>query len=879
MEDCIFKSLKTKIVFWVVLILLIAYLGGGLFFYYYSKNNVLNSLNRKTKLFTKRLQVSAVGPLWNIDKKGAIRLLKGEMEDKDVYAIVLLDEDNLLFAGLSRDENWQIKRISDFKKPDTEDIIYNYADIWFNAGNKKEKIGSVHVFVTPRFAYQKLKNSMLYSFAQFGLIILFLCVLLIVLIQRIIINRIDKLTKGLSSVSQRNFSQKIPELGQDELGFLAKQYNFMLQELKKYEEELLLLTRRREVTLRSIGDGVIVTDPHGKIEIMNEVACRLTGWSEHEAKGKNIDEVFVILNELTREPLEVPVKKVIKYGRVVGLANHTLLISRNGKEIPIKDSAAPIKDDEGNILGIVMVFSDISFEVDLLKKIDRSIMFQRGLIEVANVLICVTDEKDRWLFANRAGEKITGYLRKEVLGTIRGWKLIYPDEEYRKRMLQIVHNIMATGIPIEGGESKVVTKKGDKKVISWYCTCLRGKDGKARGVLHVGVDVTEKKILEKEILKRQTLEALSLFAGGIAHDFNNILTSIMGNISLMKHSRSIIDIRKRLDLVEKAVNHASSLVSQLLSFSKKGYPAKEVTSLRKIVKETVQFVLTGSIIRWNVDIIEPLYKVNIAPVQISQILQNIVINAKQACEEVKNPRINIYVRTMEIKTRTKMGNKILNPGRYVEIAVTDNGQGISEDKMDKIFDPFFTTKEKGQGLGLAICYSLIKAHNGEIVVESTLGTGTTFRIFIPALDTKDIEGDEKLKEDGKIQFSGKVLLLEDDVLIAEITTELLKYFGFEEVILATQGDEAIDLYREALNRGEKFKLVILDLTIPGGRGGEEVIKELLKIDPNVAGIVTSGYTHDPAMINYKNYGFKGSLKKPYTVEELEKVLKEVFKSH
>jgi len=165
------------------------------------------------------------------------------------------------------------------------------------------------------------------------------------------------------------------------------------------------------------------------------------------------------------------------------------------------------------------------------------------------------------------------------------------------------------------------------------------------------------------------------------------------------------------------------------------------------------------------------------------------------------------------------------------------------------------------------------------VVESTLGTGTTFRIFIPALDTKDIEGDEKLKEDGKIQFSGKVLLLEDDVLIAEITTELLKYFGFEEVILATQGDEAIDLYREALNRGEKFKLVILDLTIPGGRGGEEVIKELLKIDPNVAGIVTSGYTHDPAMINYKNYGFKGSLKKPYTVEELEKVLKEVFKSH
>jgi len=879
MEELYFKSLKTKIVFWVVVILLIAYIGGGLFFYYYSKNNVFNSINKKTNLLTKRLKVSARGPLWNMDAKEALRLLQGEMVDKDVYAIVLLDEDNLFFAGLSRDEKWQIKRISNFKKPSIEDLIYNYADIWINTGGQKEKIGSVHVFVTPRFAYQKLKHTMLYSLAQFGLVILFLYALLIVLIEKIVINRIDKLAKGLSFVSQRNFSQKIPELGQDELGFLAKQYNFMLEELKKYEEELLLLTRRREVTLRSIGDGVIVTDSHGKIEIMNEVACRLTGWSEDEAKGKNIDEVFVILNELTRERIEAPVKKVINQGNIVGLANHTLLISRNGREIPIKDSAAPIKDDQGNILGVVMVFSDISVEVDLLKKIDRSIMFQRGLIEVANVLICVTDEKDRWIFANRAGEKITGYLRKEVLGTTRGWELIYPDEEYRKRMLQLVHNVMATGIPIEGRETKVVTKRGDKKVISWYCTCLRGKDGKARGVLHVGIDVTEKKILEKEILKRQTLEALSLFAGGIAHDFNNILTSIMGNISLMKYSHSIIDIRKRLDLIEKAVNHASSLVSQLLSFSKKGSPSKEVTSLRKIVKETVQFVLTGSNIRWNVDIIEPLYKVNIASIQMSQILQNIIINAKQACEQVENPRINIYVRTREIKTRTKMGNKILNPGRYVEIAVTDNGQGISEDKMDKIFEPFFTTKEKGHGLGLAICYSLIKAHNGEIVVESNLGIGTTFRIFIPALDTKDIEGDEELKEEEKIQFSGKVLLLEDDLLIAEVATELLKHLGFEEVVLATEGDEAIDLYKDALNRGEKFKLVILDLTIPGGKGGEEVIKELLKIDPDVVGIVSSGYTHDPAMVSYKKYGFKGSLKKPYTIKELEKVLKEVFKGH
>ena len=873
------NSLKTKIVFWVVLVLFFVYIFGGLSFYHYSKNNVLNSINKKTEELTKRLSVSATGPLWNVDKEEAFRLLNAEMVDKDVYSIILLDEDNSVFAGLIRDKKWQIKRIINTKMPSRDGFIYKHADIWVDIKGEKEKIGSIHVFVTPMFAYQKLRNYTLVSLAQFGLITLFLCIILIVLIEKIVINRIENLAKGLSFVSQRNFSQKIAELGQDEIGFLARQYNLMIEELKRYEKELLFQTRRREVTLRSIGDGVIVTDPDGKIELMNEAACNLTGWSEDEATGKNLEEVFVIVNEITKEPVEAPVRKVIRHGGVVGLANHTALISRDGREIPIKDSAAPIKDDEGNLLGIVMVFSDISLEVNLLKKIDQSVMFQKGLMDVANVIIAVTDKDHNLLFANRAAEKITGYPKEEALGSTLVWELIYPEKDYRKRMLRIVQNVMDTGIPLDGGESMIVTKSGNRKIISWYSTCLREKDGKSAGVLHVGIDVTDKKRLEKEILNRQTMEALSLFAGGIAHDFNNILTSIMGNVSLMKYSSSIIDIKKRLELVENAVNYASSLVSQLLSFSKKGSPSKEVTSLRKIVKETVQFVLSGSNIKWDLNIVEPIYKVKVDPIQISQVIQNIIINAKQACEKVAIPRINISLKSMICETRCEVGNKVLEPGRYVEIAITDNGKGISEDELEKIFEPFFTTKEKGHGLGLAICYSLIKSYNGEIVVESTLGKGATFRIFIPALDTKDVEGDEKMKKEGETQYSGKVLLLEDDVMIAEVATELLKHLGFEQVVLATQGDEAIDLYKDAFNRGDKFDLVILDLTIPGGKGGKEVIKELIKIDPDVIGIVSSGYTHDPVIMDYKKYGFSGSLKKPYTIEQLKKVLTEVLQRH
>ncbi len=870
------NSLKTKIIFQVIVTLLTCFLIGSGFYYFHTKKKQALFIKNKARKLVEQLSISLREPLWNVDEDLTKELILSEMTDKDIYGILVFDEKGKLFVGIVRDASWNLKEFQGNRLPNGQDLITARHSIRILIDREEKLLGSAEVFLSPKFLNQSLNRRILITVTQFGCLTIVVAILLLIIMEKVILQRIDKLVEGVSFVANRDFSHKLPDLGNDEIGFLADQYNFMLNRLVKYEKELNQRIKRWEVTLRSIGDGVIVTDKVGKITLMNEVACILTGWNEDDAMGRSLDDVFHIINEFSREPVRSPVKKVMESGKIVGLANHTLLISKDGREIPIKDSAAPIKDEDGNLLGIVLVFTDISVEVDLLKKIENSAMIERGLVEVANVLVAITDRKGRLLFWNRAAERITGYLREDILGKDVGWSLIYPDKVYRDKMLERVEEVMTKGRSIQGEESRVTTKNGEKKIISWYSVALIQRDRKAIGCLHVGIDITEKKRLEKEVLKNKTMEALSFFAGGIAHDFNNILTGILGNVSLLKHTESLVKVRERLDLLEKGVYKASSLVSQLLSFSQKGVPVKEVTSLETLLRESIEFVLTGSSIKCELDIETPLWEVEVNPVQISQIIQNIVINAIQASEGISK-KIQVSAKNVCFDSKKTVGDKTISPGRYVEISVIDQGVGIHPKNLKRIFDPFFTTKETGHGLGLAICYSIIKSHQGEIVVESELGRGTKFRIFIPALlEGKSLSNKKSQESKKDYVFSGRVLVLEDDEMIGEISKELLKSLGFEDVVVVREGLAAVKEYKDAKGKGQGFKLVIVDLTIAGGMGGKDSMNEILKIDPQAIGIVSSGYITDPVMVNYEKYGFKGVLKKPYTFGEMKKVISSVL---
>ncbi|MFC1928917.1 MEDS domain-containing protein [Chloroflexota bacterium] len=512
-------------------------------------------------------------------------------------------------------------------------------------------------------------------------------------------------------------------------------------EHKRMERMLQEEKQRLEVTLRSTGDGVITTDLQGNVEIVNRVAEELTGWSYREAIGKKLQEVFNIIDERTRRPIRDPIEKVIKTSRVVGLINHAILISKDGTERIIADSGAPIRDDQGNLYGIVLVFRDIS-------------------------------------------------------------------------------NLS---------------------------------------------------MLEAEVRKIDKIEAVGTLAGGIAHDFNNLLTGIMGNISLAK--RYIEPGGKayaRLDDAEKASVRARDLTQQLLTFARGGEPIRKAVSMGGLIMETTSFALRGSNVKPVFSIPDDLWVVEVDEGQINQVISNILINADQAMPD--GGIINIVAKNTASK---EAGALPLPKGNYIEISIEDHGIGISDEHLKRIFEPYFTTKQKGDGLGLATAYSIIKKHHGHISVQSKLGSGTTFHIYLPA-SRKAAPKKEEEGTQASFPGRGRILVMDDEEIVRELLSQGLTDVGYE-VELTEDGAEAIERYTKAKESGQPFNAVIMDLTIPGGMGGKEAIKKLLEIDPDARVIVSSGYSTDPVMADYKEYGFSAIAAKPYRVEEVEKTLRSLPK--
>ncbi len=371
----------------------------------------------------------------------------------------------------------------------------------------------------------------------------------------------------------------------------------------------------------------------------------------------------------------------------------------------------------------------------------------------------------------------------------------------------------------------------------------------------------------QEILRAHKLESLGILAGGIAHDFNNILTAILGNISLVKMWSNPSDkIYPRLDAVERASIRAIDLTHQLLTFSKGGAPIKKTTSILELIKDSADFALRGSNIKCEFDMGKDILPVEADRGQISQVIHNLVINAKQAMPD--GGKIIINIKNINIKEHESIHIPV---GMYVMISIRDFGTGIPEELLDKIFDPYFTTKQKGTGLGLAIAYSIIKNHGGLITVESEYGKGTIFNIYLPASNERTMQ--EETDDDTLHTGKGRILVMDDEEMVRDAIGDMLLDLEYS-VEFATGGCEAIKKYKEAKLSGKPYDVVIMDLTVPGGMGGKDAIKEILEFDPSVKAIVSSGYSNDPVMANYQIYGFSGVITKPY---ELKKLSKELYR--
>ncbi|MBT4512605.1 MAG: PAS domain S-box protein [Chloroflexi bacterium] len=533
----------------------------------------------------------------------------------------------------------------------------------------------------------------------------------------------------------------------------------------------------------------------------------------------------------------------------------------------VQSNIFPIKNESGKIINIVIEQEDITERKQAEETLHSEKQFIDKAIDSLPGIFYLFPQDGKFLRWNRNFEIVSGYTGEEI-GRMYP-RDFFPVEEY-PLVEERIGEVFAKGESFV--EANWLSKDGTKTL--HYLTGVRVDIDGISCQVGMGIDISDRKQLEEERSKSTKLESIGLLAGGIAHDFNNILTTILSNVSLAKmmlDGEGNDEIKDRLTQSELAGRRAAELTQQLLTFSRGGAPVKKTAMLGNIVRESTGFSLSGSNVKCRHYIDKDIWPCSVDSGQISQVINNLVINADQAMPE--GGVIEIRVKNVVVSSKDALP---LEEGKYVRVTVKDQGIGISKQHISKIFDPYYTTKQKGSGLGLATCYSIVVRHDGHIAVESEPGVGTSFHVYLPATSGRVRQ---KGNEKGKATLpAGRVLVMDDEPSVLEVLVGVLESFG-QEAQGAADGAEAVKLYKRAMKSGKPFDAVILDLTVPGGMGGRETVEKLQRIDPEVKTIVSSGYSNDPVMANFKEYGFSGVVSKPYQIEEMKNVLHEVMKKN
>lgn len=642
---------------------------------------------------------------------------------------------------------------------------------------------------------------------------------------------------------------------------------------KQAEEALRQSEQKFHLLFDNVPVGYQSLDENGYFLDVNEAWLDILGYARHEVIGKWFGDF-----------LPPDLVDIFKQRFKQNIQSHELIenvefpLVRKDGSIVLADYMARIgRDEKGRFLRTHCAFSDITEKKRSEQALKDSEEKYRELVENINDVIVSLDATGTVTYISPTIETVVGISPSEVIGR---HMLEFVDPDDRAALAERFKELVQTGC-IKPYEYRIIDKSGNSR---WARSSSRPiiRDGKIAGVQGVLTDITQTKKMEEQIRKAQKMEAVATLAGGIAHDYNNLLAVIMGNLSLAQEETDPHSVMAELlHEIEQASFKARDLTHQFLTLSRGDHPIKELGTIEGLLREVWEQVQAHEHIEYSFSIEDDLWSVEHDSKLLQDAVTNVLKNAVEAMPQ--GGTITVQAQNQIIDNKEKDPSLPLNEGRYVRISIKDEGPGIPAEHMGKVFDPYFSTKargvQKGMGLGLTTAYAAVEKHGGHITLSSTTGVGTTVDIYLPAAEKKVEKpiAEQPSADAAPLIGSGqrptkKILVMDDEESLRNLAQKMLERLEYE-VEVVKDGLEALEKYKRYMDSGKPFDAVILDLTIKGGMGGEQTIQELLKIDPDVKAIVSSGYYNDPVMTEFDKYGFKGAMAKPYQKVDLENVLK------
>jgi|WetSurMetagenome_2_1015567.scaffolds.fasta_scaffold00008_34 PAS domain S-box-containing protein len=642
-----------------------------------------------------------------------------------------------------------------------------------------------------------------------------------------------------------------------------------ITERKSAEEKLRQSEGKFRTLAETAGVGIFIIK-NSKIVYVNSSIEKATGYSRDELLSMNFwNIVHPDFRELVRERYRTRMN-----GERISAEYEFKYVKKNGESGWVVHNVGLIEIEGGPaVIGTL-------YDITERKRIAEALEAEKELLSVTMESIgdgvISIDVEGVVLSINRNAAVLAWSHAQDAIGRPLDDVFCFLDDVTREPRFGVVHAMIAKyGVRRFERTVTLRTMQSATRLVELSVSPIETENGIKLGMVLVFHDITEKRKLEAELQTARKLESLGVLAGGIAHDFNNILTGIITNLFMartrVKEDNATYEL---LADAEKASFKASKLVKQLITFSKGGAPVKEVLHLRNSIEDSADFCLSGSNVQCQINIPPDLWTVEADKGQIDQVLNNLIINADQSMPSGGTITIAAENVTVSGGAPGPIGQgsqPMLTEGRYVKVTVADEGPGISKENREKIFDPYFTTKPNGTGLGLTIAYSIIKNHKGMIAVDSPPGKGAVFSFYLPAAVEKKTPS-QAVRGSTDSGPSLRVLVMDDDPSVRTVVSQLLKSAGYE-VHCASTGEETIVAYEHAFASTSPFNVVVMDLTIPGGMGGKETVEKILAIDPRARVVVSSGYSNDPVMANYRDYGFCGVIAKPFNIDDFLGVIR------